>query len=109
MNPDWLFCLALLSLVLALVSAIVITFDPTAHPQKMAVMHSVWPFIALFRTAGFLDVPSIKVEFFSLHSQFHHPRSEPNGIGIGSGPKHSSLESTAHTISLRGKESSDGF
>jgi hypothetical protein len=50
----------------------------------MAVMNWVWPITVLyFGPLGLWMYRLSKRD--SLHSQFH-PRSEPNGIGIGSGP-----------------------
>jgi hypothetical protein len=48
MAPNWLFYLAVISLVLAFVTAIIIISDVIRHPQKMAVMNWVWPITALY-------------------------------------------------------------
>lgn len=46
--PGWLHILAILSLVLAALSAVVIAIDLARHPQHMAVMNAVWPITALY-------------------------------------------------------------
>lgn len=46
--PLWLSTLAWISLLLALLCAAVITFNEITHPQKMWIMHLVWPLTALY-------------------------------------------------------------
>lgn len=46
--PAWLHGLAIGSLVLAVVCAIVIALDECRRPQKMWIMYLVWPLTALF-------------------------------------------------------------
>ena len=48
MTPHWLYLLSIVSLVAALVSAVVIALDLRRHPQKMGVMNAVWPVTALY-------------------------------------------------------------
>ncbi len=48
MVPRLLYVIAIVSLVAALVSALVIVLDLRRHPQKMAVMNAVWPVTALY-------------------------------------------------------------
>ena len=48
MVPNWLHILAILSLVLAGVCALIIAADEVRHPQKMGVMNVVWPVNALY-------------------------------------------------------------
>lgn len=52
--PLWLSILAWISLVLALACAAAIAFDELRHPQKMMVMHLVWPLTALYGSAAAL-------------------------------------------------------
>jgi hypothetical protein len=46
--PAWLHALALASLALALISALIISVDELVRPQKMWIMSFVWPLCALF-------------------------------------------------------------
>lgn len=46
--PYWLHLLAILSLIVAFVCAIIIALDETRHPQHMWIMNVVWPVVALF-------------------------------------------------------------
>ena len=46
--PSWLHGLAILSLSVALFSAITLALDEARRPQKMGVMNFVWPLTALF-------------------------------------------------------------
>jgi hypothetical protein len=48
MVPDWLHLLAVVSLVLAGLCALVIAADEFRHPQKMWIMSAVWPITALY-------------------------------------------------------------
>ena len=48
MVPEWLHILAIVSLVLAGLCALVIAVDEFAHPQKMWIMNIVWPINALY-------------------------------------------------------------
>lgn len=48
MIPDWLHVLAIASLALGLISALIIAADEFRHPQKMWIMNVVWPVTALF-------------------------------------------------------------
>src|SRR5579863_5129433 len=52
--PAWLHILAISSLVLALLCAIVIIIDEIGRPQKMWIMNLVWPLCALFGSALWL-------------------------------------------------------
>ncbi|MCO6187789.1 DUF4396 domain-containing protein [Rhizobium sp. L1K21] len=46
--PDWLHALALLSLVVAAICALVVIMDEFRHPQHMWIMNVVWPLVTLF-------------------------------------------------------------
>jgi hypothetical protein len=46
--PDWLHLLAIASLILAALCALVILVDVRRHPQHMWIMNVVWPVTALF-------------------------------------------------------------
>lgn len=48
MVPQWLHILAIASLVLGAICAIVIALDLRRHPQHMWIMNIVWPVTALF-------------------------------------------------------------
>lgn len=48
MVPDWLHVLAIFSLVIAGLCALVIAADEVRHPQKMGIMNVVWPINALY-------------------------------------------------------------
>ena len=48
MIPAWLHLLAIVSLVVGVVCAIVIAIDVGRHPQHMGIMNVVWPVTALF-------------------------------------------------------------
>ncbi len=48
MAPRWLYWLSIISLIAALLSAIVIILDLRRHPQKMGVMNPVWTITALY-------------------------------------------------------------
>ena len=48
MIPDWLHILAIASLALAALCALVILVDVLRHPQHMWIMNIVWPVTALF-------------------------------------------------------------
>ena len=46
--PSWLNILAWFSLTLALLCVLAISIDEPKHPQKMWIMHLVWPLTALY-------------------------------------------------------------
>ncbi|RKF19283.1 DUF4396 domain-containing protein [Altericroceibacterium spongiae] len=46
--PNWLHTLAILSLLLGAVCALIVLVDIARHPQKMTIMNWVWPLTALF-------------------------------------------------------------
>ena len=46
--PAWLTVLAIVSLIIGFVCAVVIAVDVVAHPQPMAIMNAVWPITALY-------------------------------------------------------------
>lgn len=46
--PEWLHVLAILFLVVAVISALVIVVDEFRRPQKMMIMNFVWPITALY-------------------------------------------------------------
>ncbi len=48
MVPNWLHLLAVVSLVLAGLCALIIAADEVRHPQKMWIMNVVWPINALY-------------------------------------------------------------
>jgi hypothetical protein len=48
MIPQWLHLLAMASLGLAALCAVIIAVDEFRHPQKMWIMNLVWPLTALF-------------------------------------------------------------
>jgi hypothetical protein len=48
MIPQWLHILSILSLLVGLVSAVVISRDERRDPQHMWIMNAVWPLTALF-------------------------------------------------------------
>jgi hypothetical protein len=48
MTPTWLYALAVLSLVLALLSTVAILFDLRRRPQPMGIINAVWPVTALY-------------------------------------------------------------
>jgi len=48
MVPSWLHILAIISLVLAGVCALIIAADEVLYPQKMWIMNVVWPINALY-------------------------------------------------------------
>src|SRR5699024_5274948 len=52
--PDWLIVVSWLSLIVALVCAVIIAVDVLRRPQPMAVMALVWPICALFGSAAWL-------------------------------------------------------
>jgi hypothetical protein len=52
--PLWLSTLAWISLILALLCAAAMTLDETRHPQKMWIMHLVWPLTALYASVAAL-------------------------------------------------------
>ncbi|MGA8757216.1 MAG: DUF4396 domain-containing protein [Stellaceae bacterium] len=54
MIPDWLHNLSIAYLLLGALSATVICFDLTRHPQHMWIMNVVWPVTALFGTVWIL-------------------------------------------------------
>jgi Domain of unknown function (DUF4396) len=54
MIPDWLHTLSISYLLLGALSAAIIAFDITRHPQHMWIMNVVWPVTALFGTVWIL-------------------------------------------------------
>jgi Domain of unknown function (DUF4396) len=46
--PTWLVVISYLSIALGIITAIVITADVTAHPQRMRIMNVVWPVTGLY-------------------------------------------------------------
>ncbi|KIZ47505.1 MULTISPECIES: DUF4396 domain-containing protein [Rhodopseudomonas] len=50
MIPSWLHNLAILSVTLGAICALVIAVDEYRHPQRMWIMNAVWPLTALFGT-----------------------------------------------------------
>jgi hypothetical protein len=48
MTPLWLHVLSILSLLLAVLTALVIAAHELRHPQHMWIMNLVWPVVALF-------------------------------------------------------------
>ncbi len=48
MVPNWLHIVAIVSLVLAGLCALVIAADEVRQPQKMWIMNVVWPISALY-------------------------------------------------------------
>lgn len=54
MVPDWLHNLSIAYLLFGALSAAIISFNLTRHPQHLWIMNLVWPVTALFRTAWIL-------------------------------------------------------
>ena len=46
--PEWLHTLAIISLIVAGICALIIALDLLGHPQKMWIMNIVWPITALY-------------------------------------------------------------
>ncbi|WP_339781678.1 DUF4396 domain-containing protein [uncultured Thalassospira sp.] len=54
MSPDWLHAVAIISLLMGLVSAIIIIVAEMHDPQHMWIMNAVWPLFALFASVAAL-------------------------------------------------------
>lgn len=96
LDMDWLHALAVASLVVAAVCAMVIVVDIVAgHPQKMAVMNAVWPISALYMGPG------------AIWAYYAFGRSSQTRGGIRSGLADAGSEPHAHGTTAVARDGRD--
>ncbi|MBO0662371.1 DUF4396 domain-containing protein [Jiella sp. MQZ9-1] len=97
MIPTWLHVLAIISLLVGALSALIIAVDIKRHPQPMAVMNAVWPISGLY--AGPLALWGYgrfgrAAPYGTSHEK--HPRLEQPHAGMAQHSSHDGAAETPH-------------
>jgi len=97
MIPDWLHILAIASLALAALCALVILVDVLRHPQHMWIMNVVWPVTALFGSVlalwGYFDYGRLAADeraraAMARDDEMPHKALTPFPVKVGKGASH---------------------
>lgn len=93
--PPALHVLAIISLIVSMVSAIVIVIDELRFPQKMAVMNVVWPLTALFGSVLWLWL-------YFKWGRSDHDGESPMAVSVFKGASHCGAGCTLGDITAEG-------